>query len=125
MGVLRVARFRRYFVGQATSLFGDSLVPLTIAFAALHVAGPDGLGVVLAANRVPIAVLVLFGGVLGDRWNRRLVMVAASLAAGSGQRRVDDLHRRSGPAGPDRPRVRPGPPTPRRCRALAASSRGS
>lgn len=79
MGVLRIARFRRYFLGQATSLFGDSLVPLTIAFAALHVAGPGGLGVVLAANRAPIAALVLFGGALGDRWPRRAVMVSADV----------------------------------------------
>jgi predicted MFS family arabinose efflux permease len=85
MGVLRIARFRRYFIGQATSLFGDSLVPLTIAFAALHVAGPGGLGVVLAANRVPIAALVLFGGALGDRWNRKLVMVAADVLRGAVQ----------------------------------------
>lgn len=79
MGVLRIARFRWYFLGQATSLFGDSLVPLTIAFAALHVAGPGGLGLVLAANRVPIAVLVIVGGAVGDRWNRRTVMVAADV----------------------------------------------
>ena len=65
--------------GQALSLVGDGLVPLTIAFASLQVAGPGALGVVLAANRVPIAVLVLFGGVLGDRWNRRAVMVGADL----------------------------------------------
>lgn len=79
MDVLRNSGFRRYFVGQSCSLFGDSLVPLTIAFAALHVAGAGGLGVVLAANRVPIAVLVLLGGSLGDRWNRRTVMVAADV----------------------------------------------
>lgn len=79
MGVLRGAQFRRYFVGQSCSLFGDSLVPLTIAFAALHVAGPGGLGMVLAANRIPIAVLVLFGGTLGDRWDRRTMMVVADV----------------------------------------------
>lgn len=61
------------------SLLGDGLVPLTIAFAALQVAGPGALGLVLAANRVPIAVLVLFGGVLGDRWNRRTIMIGADV----------------------------------------------
>jgi hypothetical protein len=80
MGVLRSnGGFRRYLIGQSCSLFGDSLVPLTIAFAALHVAGPGGLGVVLAANRVPIAALVLFGGAIGDRWSRRAVMVGADV----------------------------------------------
>ncbi len=79
MSVLRAARFRRYLLGQAASLFGDSLVPLTIAFAALDVAGPGGVGVVLAANRIPVAVLVLAGGVLGDRWPRRRLMVGADV----------------------------------------------
>lgn len=76
---LRHSRFRRYVTGQGLSLLGDGLVPLTIAFAALQVAGPGALGLVLAANRVPIAVLVLFGGALGDRWNRRAVMIAADV----------------------------------------------
>ncbi|MCI2424165.1 hypothetical protein MOQ72_42905 [Saccharopolyspora sp. K220] len=68
--VLRERGFRRYWIGQSASLFGDSLVPLTIAFAALQVAGPVALGLVLAANQLPVAVLVLLGGVLGDRWSR-------------------------------------------------------
>lgn len=71
--------FRRYFAGQALSLIGDGLIPLTLAFAALQVGGPAVLGLVLAANRVPIAVCVLFGGALGDRWPRRAVMVAADV----------------------------------------------
>lgn len=76
---LRHQGFRRYFAGHALSTFGDSLVPLTIAFAALQVSGPGALGLVLAANRVPIAVLVLFGGALGDRWDRRRVMLGADV----------------------------------------------
>ncbi|WP_129287543.1 MFS transporter [Streptomyces sp. GZWMJZ-114] len=79
MNVLRVVQFRRYLLGQAASQFGDSLVPLTIAFAALDVAGPEGLGLVLAAGRLPIAVLVLVGGALGDRWPRRALMVGADV----------------------------------------------
>ena len=79
MDVLRHRLFRRYFVGQALSLIGDGLIPLTIAFAALQVGGPAVLGLVLAANRIPIAALVLFGGALGDRWPRRAVMVAADV----------------------------------------------
>ncbi|MFL4909396.1 MFS transporter [Streptomyces sp. MMS24-I2-30] len=79
MNILRAAPFRRYLLGQGASLFGDSLVPLTIAFAALQVAGPGGLGMVLAANRIPVAVLVLAGGALGDRWPRRRLMVGADV----------------------------------------------
>ena len=79
MRALQLPQFRRYLLGQTVSLFGDSLVPLTIAFAALHVAGPAGLGVVLAANRIPVATLMLAGGVLGDRWDRRKLMVGADI----------------------------------------------
>lgn len=61
------------------STFGDSLVPLTLAFASFQVGGAGALGLVLAANRLPIAVLVLFGGALGDRWNRKRLMVAADV----------------------------------------------
>ena len=37
------------------------------------------MGVVLAANRIPVAVLVLAGGALGDRWPRRRLMVGADV----------------------------------------------
>lgn len=77
--MLRRQAFRYYLFGQLLSTFGDSLVPLTIAFASLQVGGAGALGLVLAANRVPIAVLVLFGGALGDRWDRRRVMIGADV----------------------------------------------
>lgn len=79
MTPLRCALFRRYFAGHTLSAVGGSLVPLTLAFAALQVGGVWALGLVLAANRVPIAALVLSGGALGDRWNRRTVMLGADL----------------------------------------------
>lgn len=77
--VLGYRGFRRYFLGQTLSVIGDGLIPLTIAFAALQVGGAGALGLVLAANRVPIAVLVLLGGALGDRWDRRMVMIGADV----------------------------------------------
>ncbi|GAA4891365.1 MFS transporter [Saccharopolyspora cebuensis] len=74
------SRFRCYFAGHVLSTAGDSLVPLTIAFAALSLSGSAAdVGWVLAANRVPIALLVLLGGALGDRWDRRRVMVCADV----------------------------------------------
>ncbi|WP_182544497.1 MFS transporter [Halosaccharopolyspora lacisalsi] len=80
LGPLHYPGFRRFFAGQVLSTFGDSLVPLTIAFAVLELAGSAAdLGLVLLANRVPVAVLVLVGGAVGDRWDRRQVMVAADV----------------------------------------------
>lgn len=77
---LRHRGFRRFFAGQVLSTFGDSLVPLTIAFAVLELTGSAAdLGLILLANRVPVAVLVLVGGAVGDRWDRRRVMVVADV----------------------------------------------
>ncbi len=48
---------------------------------ALLVAGYKAttVGIVLAAETVPVLILMLAGGVLGDRWSRRSLMIAADL----------------------------------------------
>jgi MFS family permease len=75
-GPLRERNFRRYFTGQALSQFGDALVPVALAFAVLDLSASAGaIGLVLLANRLPMVVLVLVGGVVGDRWPRQRVML--------------------------------------------------
>jgi predicted MFS family arabinose efflux permease len=77
---LAESRFRLLFLGQTASGLGSSLVPVALAFAALDVSGSaTGLGLVLAASRVPQVVFTLAGGVAGDRLPRRLVMLASDL----------------------------------------------
>lgn len=77
---LRARDFRRYYAGQTASAFGDSLTPLAIAFAVLHLTGsPMGLGIVVLATRLPIVALTLLGGAVGDRFPRRTVMLTADL----------------------------------------------
>ena len=77
-GPLRERNFRRYFAGQALSHFGDALVPVALTFAVLDIdASAGSLGLVLLANRLPVVVFVLLGGVFGDRWPRQRVMLAA------------------------------------------------
>ncbi|MFC4008081.1 MFS transporter [Nonomuraea purpurea] len=72
--------FRRYYLGQTASMFGDSLTPLAIAFAVLHLTGsPIDLGIVVLSTRLPIVVLTLLGGAAGDRFSRRTVMLVADL----------------------------------------------
>lgn len=67
--------FRLLFAGQATSLLGDGIVPVAVAFAVLELTGSaTALGLVLAAGSVPTVLLVLFGGVAADRLSRRRVM---------------------------------------------------
>lgn len=78
--VLRERGFRLYFAGQATSVIGDALVPVALAFAVLGVTGSaTALGLVLAAGTVPTVVFVLFGGVWADRLLPRRVMIASDL----------------------------------------------
>jgi MFS family permease len=79
-GALRWPAFRRYFLGQGLSQFGDGLVGVALAFGVLSVTrSVTALGVVLLASRLPVVVFTLVGGVLADRWSRRAVMLGCDL----------------------------------------------
>jgi MFS family permease len=66
------------FAGQAISAIGDRLVPVALAFAVLDLTGSvTDLGIVLAAQTVPLILFVLFGGVWADRLPRQRVMLAS------------------------------------------------
>src|SRR5215468_11051725 len=61
--VLRERNFRFLWLGQATSAFGSSLVPVALAFAVIDLTGsPSALGLVLSAGLVSHVwqLLVLF-----------------------------------------------------------------
>jgi MFS family permease len=74
-------QFRLLFAGQAVSVVGDALFPVALAFAVLDDLDgtPAQLGIVLAAQTVPMAVLILASGVWADRLNRRNVMIVSDL----------------------------------------------
>jgi MFS family permease len=56
------------------------MVPVAVVFAILNQGGsPADVGFVLVAQTVPLAVLVLVGGVVADRLPRRVVMISADL----------------------------------------------
>jgi MFS family permease len=63
------------------SVIGDGLFPVALAFAVLDELGgsPGQLGLVLAAETLPLAILILAAGVWADRLNRRNVMVVSDL----------------------------------------------
>jgi predicted MFS family arabinose efflux permease len=70
--------FRLLFAGQAISAVGNRLVPVALAFAVLDLTGSvTDLGIVLAAQTVPLIVFLLLGGVWGDRLVRQHVMLAS------------------------------------------------
>src|SRR5689334_5803553 len=58
------------------SWFGDYAWNVALAWTAAHTLGPVLAGVVLAADMLPQALLVLVGGVLADRYHPRTTLVA-------------------------------------------------
>ncbi|HEX8050398.1 MAG TPA: MFS transporter, partial [Solirubrobacterales bacterium] len=80
LAVMREPNYRRLFLGRTTSLVGDGIAPVAIAFAVLDLTGSaTDLGLVLAAHGLPMIALLLVGGVVGDRVSPRLSMLGADL----------------------------------------------
>ena len=79
--LLRLRPFRRYLLGQTLSGFGDSLIPIALVFAVLDQGGDaTAVGLVLLASRLPAILFVLLGGVVGDRFDRRRILLWADAA---------------------------------------------
>jgi MFS family permease len=81
-GVLRHREFRLLAAGTAISSFGNGITPVALAFAVLDLGGSASeLGLVEAAFSGAEVVTTLFGGVLGDRVSRRIMMQGSSLGS--------------------------------------------
>ena len=79
-GVLRRRDFRNVFLAQTVSVFGDGITPVALTFAVLDLTGSGtDLGLVLAAQSVPLVALALVGGVWADRLPRAALMMASDL----------------------------------------------
>ncbi|MFE5793133.1 MFS transporter [Streptomyces sp. NPDC056503] len=72
-------RFGLYFTARAISLLGDAMMPVAAALAVGALYGVTGVGLVLGAWTGTFVLLVLFGGVLSDRFGARRMMVGADL----------------------------------------------
>jgi MFS family permease len=78
--VLRHQSFRYLFLGQAASAVGDRVVVVALAlFITQRTGSPTDLGLVLAAQTLPLVTLLLLGGVWADRLPRHRIMVATDL----------------------------------------------
>ena len=78
--LLRIPAFRSVFVAQSVSVFGDGITPVALTFAVLGLTGSaTDLGIVLAAQSLPLATLALVGGVWADRLPRARLMVGSDL----------------------------------------------
>ncbi|WP_446044671.1 MFS transporter [Streptomyces olivaceus] len=70
----------RYLTAHGTSLLGDQIYFVALAWAAKDAAGPNGVGTALAAASLPRAILMLLGGVISDRYGAREVMLGSNIA---------------------------------------------
>jgi MFS family permease len=78
--VLREPAYRRLFLGRATSLIGDGISPIALAFAVLDLTGSaTDLGIVFACHSLVLVAFVLVGGVVSDRISPRRTMLGADL----------------------------------------------
>jgi hypothetical protein len=76
---LRIRKLRLLLAGQAVSFVGDALLPVALAFAVLdELDGSAGeLGLVLAAQALPLALFILVAGVWADRMPRQRLMLVS------------------------------------------------
>jgi MFS family permease len=83
IGALRPLRHRDFalmWAGFATSLMGDGVYIVAIAWQAYELSDtPAALSIVGVAWTLPMVLLLLAGGVVSDRYERRRVMVGADL----------------------------------------------
>jgi uncharacterized membrane protein (DUF485 family) len=81
-GPLRLSTFRLLFAARAISYLGTYLAPIAVAFAILdNGGGATAVGLGFAAWTFGQVTMLAFGGVVGDRIPRRLVMIGSDVAS--------------------------------------------
>jgi predicted MFS family arabinose efflux permease len=79
---LRDRNFRLLFSGRAISYIGTYLAPIAVAFAVLDLGGSaTAVGLSFAAWTVAQVATLAFGGVIGDRFQRRIVMISSDVGS--------------------------------------------
>jgi MFS family permease len=77
---LRIRDFALLWAGMSVSLVGDGILLVALGWQSYTLSGsPSTLGWIAAAYVAPMAVVLLGGGVLTDRFERRKMMIAADL----------------------------------------------
>ena len=83
---LRNRNFAWYFASRFVNTLGNMMASIALAFAVLDITdSPAALGQVLAAHTVPMIALLLYGGVIADRFPRTLVLQFSNLASAVSQ----------------------------------------
>jgi predicted MFS family arabinose efflux permease len=79
--LLANARFRRLFLARTISNIGNGVAPIAIAFGVLSLPGatPTSLSIVLAAQALPLVLVLPIGGVIADRLGRARVIAVTDI----------------------------------------------
>jgi MFS family permease len=92
LATLREPNFRFYFLSRLVNGAGSTMAGIALAFAVLEISdSPTALGVVLAAESIPLVLFLLVGGVIADRFGRTLVLQICNVMAGVTQLAVAGL----------------------------------
>jgi MFS family permease len=77
--VLRHRDFRLLWGARTATALGDRIVFIALALYVTDIGSPSDVGIVLAANAIPLVLFVLIGGVWADRLERHRVMVVTDV----------------------------------------------
>ncbi|WP_188732629.1 MFS transporter [Oceanobacillus neutriphilus] len=80
LNTLSNQNFFRFWLGQSVSVFGASMYQAALPFLVFHING--GAAELSLANTfyiAPQAIVLIFGGVFTDRWNRKYTLVITDL----------------------------------------------
>jgi MFS family permease len=74
-------RYRRLFLSRTISNVGNGVAPIALAFGVLALPGatPTSLSIVLAAQAIPLIVVLPVGGVIADRFGRARIIAATDI----------------------------------------------
>jgi MFS family permease len=76
---LRDPQFRRYLAGQAASGLGDQVWYVAMSWSAVRLGSPGTAALVLTLASLPRLALLLFGGVVADRFDIRRLMIGTDV----------------------------------------------
>ena len=77
---LRVANYRRLWIGQFVSVIGDKINQIAMAMMVYAVTGSMfQMGIMLGVTLLPAALFGVVAGVYVDRWDRRFTMIGADV----------------------------------------------
>jgi MFS family permease len=81
---LRERDFALFWLGWTVSLVGDGFFLVAIAWQVYDIwNSPTALAIVGVAETIPVVALVLVGGVISDRFERRKVLIGSSILRGA------------------------------------------